>query len=203
MGRSLGALVRILSAFCALCCVCCRSWLVFARLAALWGQFSSLRGGFWRVSEGSGDRFWGQKRYFFSVVARLHACSWQKLPMRKNHGFSQVFAGFLHIASFLRTFKNDTTSLQEPSEQRFPPRSRYKFVLGLARLDLGGIWGHVGRLLDATWPALGRSWAALGPSWALLGRILDASWALLGVSWLVWDGSWPHFGSRERSRPRF
>ena len=120
-----------------------------------------------------------------------------------------LFPGFSHIASFLRTLKNDTTSLQEPFEQRFPPRSRYKFVLGLARLDLGGIWGHVGRLLDATWPAFGRSWAALGPSWALLGRILDASWALLGASeallgicWLVCGASWMPFWRPGSAGPR-
>ena len=109
----------------------------------------------------------------------LYAYSWQKLPMRKNHGFSQVFAGFSHIASFLRT--------QKTTQHRSKCVSN-----GASHQDraTNSFWGSPdwildgsGSMLGASWTPLGQLWGAFGRLLAPLGRSLGASWTLLGRSW--------------------
>ena len=183
------ALRRFLNAFCASCCVCCRSGPVLVGLGAL-------RTRFWRVPGGFGEGFGGPRAFFFYVFSHTRACNAKKPRICKNHSFSQVFLCFLHIASDAHKPKNDTKSFQKPCAQHFPTRSCSKLVLGLASLAFGGVWG-------APWPAFGRAWASLSPSWALLRRLVAASWALLGVSWLVWVVSCVHFSSPGRPGTRF
>ena len=111
------ALERLLKAFCASCCVCSCSWSVFLR-------FGTLQGRFWRVFGPSGDGFGGPGDLYFNGLVRACGCVAQKRWIRKNHNFSQVFLGFLHITRNAPTSKNDAKSFQKPFAQRFPKRSR-------------------------------------------------------------------------------
>ena len=167
------------------------------------GAFFAHVGRFFRVSGRSGSNFGppghnfgGSETSFFDVWAHAQVCNARQLLMRKNHDFSEVFAWFLHIASFALRLQNDAKSVLEPVEQSFLQRLCCKHVLGRILGGFGALWG-------VTWPAFVRSWAAPGLSWVLLGRLLNTSWALLAVSWLLWGDSAPHFGAQDRPRLRF
>ena len=166
------ALRRFLNAFCASCCVCCRSGPVLVGLGAL-------RTRFWRVPGEFGEGFGGPKAFFFYVFSHTRACNAKKLRICKKHSFSHVFYKSQATRTRQKTIHNPFRNLARSTSQQDHAQNLS--------------WVSPASLLEGSGALLGRLLAALGRLLALLGRFLGGSWPLLGHSWasLGWSGSFP------------
>ena len=89
---------------------------LLVRFCASWGAPGSISGGF----GASRAWFWRSKTNIFRSFFAHASLQCEKLLIYKNHSFSLVFAGFLNIANFSHRPNNNTKSLQEPPDHRFP-----------------------------------------------------------------------------------
>ena len=162
------------------CCLSCRSWLVCCAsgdgFCSPGTCFSSLR-----------DEFWSPQGYVFPGLF-VHA------HMQCEHGPRGVLYWKnqyeTHVGHFAREPQNTEKSILRPSEthtRAIQPANMRNFILeNLQPRFLEGFR----RLLAASGPLLGVSWALLDASLAVSGVLLAAFWLVLGVSWV-------HLGSPE------
>ena len=116
--------------------------------------------------------------------------------LRKNIGFSMIFAYHACCAQNKKTIKNRSRRLSDKASHKYDAGTR-------SWSSLGSVLEKSGTLFGASWPALGRFWTVLGSSWAALSRLLGPTWPLLGTSWLVWAASWKDFGPQDPPGPSF
>ena len=142
------------------------------RIFRVFGRFGIDSGGF----GASKTMVWEAKISRFSMV--FHASERTSLKCFECYK-TTIFLWFppsSTISHLLNNdFKNDFKLLQGPVAQTFPSESCSKLVSGLAELGFVATWDPLGLLLDATWPAFGRSGTALGLSWMLLGCLCGDS----------------------------
>ena len=96
-----------------------------------------------------------------------------------------------HFASNAHHTRNRKKSLQQPSERGYLRQSRPKYVLELAGLVFGEVWGPSGLVLGASWALLGSFWGLLGISWLPFRRLLGSlgrTWPLMARSGLDLKG---------------
>ena len=165
---------RLLNAFCACCCVCCRFWSVFLRLGGLRARFS-------RGSEPSEEGFGGPMALFFEIFACMRACTARHAPCAQNT-----------IKTDAKRISANQRATQKTSKVRFKTLSNRAFYKDCAKNSSFGSQGLVlkgsGSLLGNSWAPLGWLLAALGGScslWAAsgasLGRLLGAHGCILAA----------------------
>ena len=153
-----------------------------------------------RVAPG---RIWGRPR----AIWKVRNCFFRCFVMREGLQFENI----AHVQKpqfflcFCMVFTYCELCLQATKQRKIvsgacPTELPAKIVLqSRLGVESGRVWCSLGRHLTGFCSLLGGCWLLLGTSWASLGP----SWTLLAVSWPLCGAARLHFGSQDRSRPRF